>query len=60
MKNETCDVPIKSFIGLKSKMYTITKEENHECKKAKYINKTIADDELKHEITKLFCSLDHM
>ena len=30
MKDETSSVPIKGFVGLKSKMYTFIKEENHE------------------------------
>ena len=49
MKDETCEVPIKSFVGLKSKRYTFTKEDSHECKKAKDNNKPVVDDELKHE-----------
>ena len=49
MKDETYHVPIKSFVGLKPKMYTPTKEDNHKCKKAKDINKLVVDDELKHE-----------
>ena len=49
MKDETCGVPVKGFIGLKSKVYTITEEENHECRKVKDINKPVVDDELKHE-----------
>ena len=38
-------MPIKSFVGLKSKMYTFITEDNHESKKAK----GIIDDELKYE-----------
>ena len=49
MKDETCDVPIKGFVGLKSKMYTFVTEENHESKKAKDINRNVVDDELKYE-----------
>ena len=56
MKDETCDVPIKGFVKLKSKMYTFVTEENHESKKAKGINKDIVGDELKYEdyISNLF------
>ena len=37
-------VPIKGFVGLKSKMYTFTVEDNNEPKKAKDINKNVAND----------------
>ena len=47
MKDEKCDVPIKGFVGLESKMYTFITEENHESQKAKDINKNLADNELK-------------
>ena len=33
MKDETCSVPIKGFIGLKSKIYTLITEENYDSKK---------------------------
>ena len=49
MKDETCDVPIKGFVGLKSKMCTFVTEENHESKKVKGINGNVVDDELKYE-----------
>ena len=29
MKYKTCGVPIKYFVGLKSKTYTFTKEDSH-------------------------------
>ena len=49
MKDETSGLPIKGFLGLKSKSYTFITEENHETKKAKTINKAVANDELKYE-----------
>ena len=49
MRDETCGVPIKGFVGLKSKIYTLITEEKHESKKAKDINKNVIDDELKYE-----------
>ena len=49
MKDETCDVPIKGFVGLKSKMCTFVTEENHESKNVKGINGIVVDDELKYE-----------
>ena len=49
MKDETCAVPIKDFVGLKSYMCTSTTEDNHESKKAKDANKNAVDDELKYE-----------
>ena len=48
MEHETCGVPIKVFVGLKSKMYFIT-DANHESKNVNNINKNIVDDELKYE-----------
>ena len=47
MKNETCGVSIKSFWN--PKMHTFGTEEHHKCRKVKGINKTVVDDELKHE-----------
>ena len=49
MKNETCGVPMKSFLGLKAKIYTHITKDKHECKKAKSTNNSVAEDELKHE-----------
>ena len=49
MRNETCGLPIRGFVGLKSKIYTLITEEKHESKKAKNINKNVIDDELKYE-----------
>ena len=49
MKDQTRDVPIKDFEGLKSKIYTFITKENHESEKTKCINKKFADDELKYE-----------
>ena len=49
MKDETCDVHIKSFVGLKPKMYTFTTEDNRESKRAKSINKHVVNYELKYE-----------
>ena len=49
MRNETCGLPIRGFVGLKSKIYTLITEEKHESKKAKDINKNVIDDELKYE-----------
>ena len=54
MKDETGGVLIKGFVGLKSKMYTLITEDNHECKKAKGIKKNAAADELKHDYYKIF------
>ena len=41
MKDETCSVLIKSFVGLMSKMYTFITEENNEYKKVEGINKKL-------------------
>ena len=37
INKETCVVPIKNFVRLKSKMYTFITEGNHESEKAKVI-----------------------
>ena len=60
MKDETCDVPIKGFVGLRSKLYTFITEDTRESKKAKTINKNAVDDELKYEDYVLFCSKFHI
>ena len=52
MNNETWTVPIKDFIGLKSKMYTFIIKDNHDCNKAKIINRNNLDDELKYKTYK--------
>ena len=41
MKDETCSVLIKSFVGLMSEMYTFITEENNEYKKVEGINKKL-------------------
>ena len=48
MRDETCGVPIKGFVALKSKMYTFTTEKKfHKSKKVKSIPKTVVNEELK-------------
>ena len=37
MKDESCGVPVKGFVLLKSKRYTFTTEVYHGCKKPKRI-----------------------
>ena len=49
IKDETCSMPVKGFIGLESKMYIFITEGNYESKKAKSIIKTAVVDELKYE-----------
>ena len=41
MKDETSGTPIKRFVGLKSKMYTLITNDNHQSKKAKKIIKML-------------------
>ena len=41
MKNETDDVTIEEFVGLKSKMYSYLLDDNNEHKKAKSVNGNI-------------------
>lgn len=40
----------KTFVVLKAKMYTFITEDNHQCKKAKYIDRNDVDDELKRRL----------
>ena len=47
MKDETCDVSIKVFVGLKSKMYTYVAEDMF--KRTKGVSNKDVDDELKLE-----------
>ena len=62
MKHEPCGVPIKDFVGLKSKTHTFITAANHESKEASIkvlllinfsLNK-ILDDETYHLCTKSF------
>ena len=39
MKNETGDVAIEEFVGLKTKMYSFLADDNSEQKKEKGVNK---------------------
>ncbi len=51
-KDETAGIPIKEFIGLRSKMYSIKKDNNDEKKTAKGISRYVIKKELKHETYK--------
>ena len=51
-KDETAGIPIKEFIGLRSKMYSIMKDNNEGKKTAKGISRNIIKKELKHETYK--------
>ena len=41
MKDETADVAIEEFFGLKPKMYSILVDDSNEHKKAKGVNKNV-------------------
>ena len=41
MKDETDGVPLKTFVGWKSKMFTLITEDNHEPKKRKTLTKML-------------------
>ena len=41
MKDETADVAVKEFVGLKSKMYSFLVDDCSEHKKAKGVNKNV-------------------
>ena len=41
MKDETADVAIEEFFGLKTKMYSILVDDSNEHKKAKGVNKNV-------------------
>ena len=49
IKDETWGMVIRIFVGLKSKLHNIITESTHESKKAKGINKSVADDKLKYK-----------
>ena len=49
MKDETGDIAIKEFIGLKPKMYSFLVDYNSEHKKAKGVNKNIVAAISHHE-----------
>ena len=51
-KDETEGIPIRQFIGLRSKMYSIKLDNDEEKKTAKGIVKSVIKKELKHEIYK--------
>ena len=48
-KDETCGIPINEFIGLRSKMYSYTKDNNKNEKTANGIKKKIIKNNIKHE-----------
>ena len=49
MKDKTCVVPMKDFLGLKYKLSTFVTEDKDESKKVNGINKIVVDDELNYE-----------
>ena len=49
MEDDIFGLLIKGFVRLKPKLYTFITEDNHKSKKAKGINKNVADHELKYE-----------
>ena len=49
MKNETCDMLINRFMGLKGNMYTYVKKDQHECKKPKGINNKVVKEKITSE-----------
>ena len=51
-KDETAGIPIKEFIGLRSKMYRILKDNCDEKKTVKGIGRSVIRKELKHETYK--------
>ena len=48
MKDETCDVLITGFVGLKSKIYTFITEGNHESQKLNYLQLNISQLNIQH------------
>ena len=49
MKDEVAGIPIKKFIGLRSKMYSYIKDNEIGDKKAKRIKKNVIKKDIKHE-----------
>ena len=60
MKDDTWSVHKKSSVGLKSKMYTFTTEDNHESKAQKVLIKLLLIVNSNMITTKLFCSIYHI
>ena len=50
-KDETAGVPIREFIGLKSKMYSISLDNEKNSKKAKGVKKNVIKKGISPEIT---------
>ena len=48
MKDEFKGIPIKKFVGLKSKMYSIVSQNSKECSKAKGVNISIEFNKYKN------------
>ena len=48
-KDEACGVPITDFVGLKSKMYSYTKNDKKGGKTAKGIKKNVIENNIKHK-----------
>lgn len=47
--NETCDMPIKCYVGSKAKMYTYTTKNDHQSKNTIGIIKNVVNNEWKYE-----------
>ena len=48
-KDEACGIPIKEFVGLRSKMYSYVKDNEKEARTAKGIKKVVINNNIKHE-----------
>ena len=48
-KDEACGIPIKEFVGLRSKMYSYVKDNKKEARTAKGIKKVVINNNIKHE-----------
>ena len=57
-KDESHSLPIKEFIGLRSKMYSCLYEGGHEIKKAKGINRSVVKNTLLHQDYKSILNQD--
>ena len=55
VEDESCGMPVKGFVGLKSKIHTFITEGKYESKKAKTIKILLMVNQ-NIKITKMFCS----
>ena len=59
MQDKTYRVPTKSFIELKANIYIYVTKDQHERRRAKVVNNSVAEDELIYENYKNATNMNH-